>query len=171
MIGEVRRHFRDHGWAVKVPRRLKDLQKQLTQAGGELSQRLGRAPTASEIAEHLGIDRELVVEGVIAASSYATRSTDVQAGQDDDYRPLGETLGELDPSLDMVIDVATVRPHIAALPDRQRTVLMLRFLENLTQTQIAERIGCSQMHVSRLLAQALRTLRSRLREPELAVTA
>jgi RNA polymerase sigma-B factor len=171
MMGEVRRHFRDHGWAVKVPRRLKDLQRQLTQAGGELSQRLGRAPTASEIADHLGIDRELVVEGVIAASSYATRSTDVQAGQDDDYRPLGETLGELDPGLDTVIDVVTVRPHIAALPDRQRVVLMLRFLENLTQTQIAERIGCSQMHVSRLLAQALHTLRSRIREPELAVTA
>jgi RNA polymerase sigma-B factor len=95
----------------------------------------------------------------------------VQSGQDDDYRPLGATLGELDPSLDTVIDVATVRPHIAALPDRQRAVLMLRFLENMTQSQIAERIGCSQMHVSRLLAQALSTLRSRLREPELAVTA
>jgi len=168
MMGEVRRHFRDHGWAVKVPRRLKDLQRQLVRAGDELSQRLGRAPTASEIAEHLGIDRELVVEGVIAGSSYATRSTDVQA---DDYRPLGETLGELDPGLDTVIDVETVRPHIAALPDRQRAALMLRFLENLTQTQVAERIGCSQMHVSRLLAQALHTLRSRLREPELAVTA
>ena len=171
MMGEVRRHFRDHGWAVKVPRRLKDLQRQLTQAGGELSQRLGRAPTASEIAEHLGIDRELVVEGVVAGSNYTTRSSDVQAGPDDDYRPLGETLGDLDPNLDAVIDVETVRPHIAALPDRQQTVLRLRFLENLTQTQIAERIGCSQMHVSRLLAQALHTLRSQLCEPELAATA
>ena len=89
MMGEVRRHFRDHGWAVKVPRRLKDLQRQLVQARGELSQQLGRAPTASEIADHLGIDHELVVEAVIAGSNYSTRSTDVQAGPDDEYRPLG----------------------------------------------------------------------------------
>ena len=170
MMGEVRRHFRDHGWAVKVPRRLKDLQRQLVQARGELSQRLGRAPTASEIADHLGIDHELVIEAVIAGSSYSTRSTDVQAGPDE-YRPLGESLGELDANLDTVIDVETVRPHIAALPDRLRTVLMLRFFENLTQSQIAERIGCSQMHVSRLLAQALRTVRNQVRAPELAVTA
>jgi RNA polymerase sigma-B factor len=171
MMGEVRRHFRDYGWAVKVPRRLKDIQRQLVQARGELSQRLGRAPTASEIADHLGVDRELVVEGVIAGSCYSTRSTDVQAGPDDEYRALGETLGDVDPNLDAVIDVESVRPLIAALPERQRTALMLRFFENLTQTQIAERIGCSQMHVSRLLAQALRTLRSQVRAPELAVTA
>jgi RNA polymerase sigma-B factor len=106
--GEVRR--RDHGWAVKVPRRLKDLQRQLVQARGELSQRLGRAPTASEIADHLDIDHELVVEAVIAGSSYSTRSTDVQAGPDDEYRPLGETLGDVDPNLDTVIDVESVRP-------------------------------------------------------------
>jgi RNA polymerase sigma-B factor len=171
MMGEVRRHFRDYGWAVKVPRRLKDIQRQLIQARAELSQRLGRAPTASEIADHLGVDRELVVEGVIAGSSYSTRSTDVQAGLDDEYRPFGDTLGGVDPNIDAVIDVETVRPLVAALPDRQRTVLMLRFFESLTQTQIAERVGCSQMHVSRLLAQALHTLRSQVRAPELAVTA
>ena len=171
VMGEVRRHFRDHGWAVKVPRRLKDLQKQLVRARGELSQRLHRAPTVFEIADHLGIDRELVVEAIIAGENYSTLSTDVQVGQGDGHRPLGETLGGLDPNLDAVIDVESVRPHIAALPDRLRTVLTLRFFENLTQTQIAERIGCSQMHVSRLLAQALRTLRSQLRDPELAVTA
>ena len=171
MMGEVRRHFRDYGWAVKVPRRLKDLQRQLVQAREELSQRLGRAPTAAEIADHLGIDRELVAEGVIAGSSYSTLSTDTQAGPDDQYRPVGETLGDVDPNLDAVIDLETVRPLIAAMPDRQRTVLMLRFFENLTQTQIAERIGCSQMHISRLLAQALRTLRNQVREPDLAATA
>jgi RNA polymerase sigma-B factor len=108
MMGEVRR--RDHGWAVKVPRRLKDLQRQLVQARGELSQRLGRAPTASEIADHLDIDHELVVEAVIAGSSYSTRSTDVQAGPDEEYRPFGETLGDVDPNLDTVIDVESVRP-------------------------------------------------------------
>jgi RNA polymerase sigma-B factor len=171
IMGEVRRHFRDYGWAVKVPRRLKDIQRQLVQARGELSQRLGRAPTASEIADHLGVDRELVVEGVIAGSCYSTCSTDVQAGPDDEYRALGETLGDVDPNLDAVIDVESVRPLIAALPERQRTILVLRFFENLTQTQIAERVGCSQMHVSRLLSQALHTLRSQVRAPELAVTA
>jgi RNA polymerase sigma-B factor len=170
MMGEVRRHFRDHGWAVKVPRRLKDRQAQLNQAHGELSQRLGRAPTASEIAEQLGIDRESVVEAVIAGSNYSTISTDVQAGPDEEYRPVGETHGDVDPHLDMVIDLETVRPLIAALSDRQRTILMLRFFENLSQTQIAERIDCSQMHVSRLLAQILHTLRSQVRKPDLAVT-
>jgi RNA polymerase sigma-B factor len=171
MMGELRRHFRDCGWAVKVPRRLKDIQRQLVKARGELSQRLGRAPTSSEIADHLGVDRELVVEAVIAGSSYSTRSTDVQTGPYDEYQPLGETLGDVDPNLDAVIDVETVRPLIAALPERQRIVLMLRFFENLTQTQIAERVGCSQMHVSRLLAHALGTLRSQVRAPELAVSA
>jgi RNA polymerase sigma-B factor len=171
MMGEVRRHFRDFGWAVKVPRPLKDLQRQLLQARGELSQRLGRAPTATEIADHLGVDRELVVEAVIAGSCYSTRSTDAQAGQDNEYRPLGEGLGDVDPNLDAVLDAETVRPLIATLPDRQQTTLMLRFFDNLTQSQIAERVGCSQMHVSRLLAQALRTLRSQVRASELAVSA
>jgi RNA polymerase sigma-B factor len=171
MMGEVRRHFRDYGWAVKVPRRLKDLQRQLVQARGELSQRLDRAPTATEIADQLGVDRELVVEGMIVGRNYSTRSTDAQAGPGDEHRSLGETLGEVDPKLDTVLDVETVRPLIAALPDRHRTVLMLRFFEDLPQTQIAERVGCSQMHVSRLLAQALRTLRRNACAPELAVTA
>ena len=171
MMGEVRRHFRDHGWAVKVPRRLKDLQKQLVQARGELSQRLGRAPTASEIADHLELDRELVVQAMIAGSNYSTRSTDVSTGPDGESRSLGDTLGDFDPNLDSVIAVETVRPLIAALPDRQRDVLRLRFFENLTQTQIAEQVGCSQMHVSRLIAQALQTLRSQVREPDLAATA
>jgi RNA polymerase sigma-B factor len=171
MMGEVRRHFRDHGWAVKVPRRLKDLQKQIVQARGELSQRLGRAPTASELAAHLELDRELIVQALIAGSNYSTRSTDIPVGPDGETRSLGETFGDVDHNLDNVLDVETVRPLIAALPERQRNVLMLRFFENMTQTQIAERIGCSQMHVSRLIAQALRTLRDQIRDPDLAAAA
>ena len=170
MMGEVRRHFRDHGWAVKVPRRVKELQPQLSRARAELSQRLGRAPNAFEIADHLGVGRDLVVEATIGGGNYSTKSTDVPVGHGDQYRPFGDTLGDIDTNLDKVLDVETVRPLIAALPERQRTVLTLRFFENLTQTQIAERIGCSQMHVSRLLAKALGTLRSHAREPELAVT-
>ena len=170
MMGEVRRHFRDYGWAIKVPRRVKELQPQLIRGRAELSQRLGRAPNASEIADHLGIDRALVVDATIGGGNYSTMSTDMPIGPGDDYRPFGDTLGDVDPNLDKVLDVETVRPLIAALPERHRTVLTLRFFENLTQTQIAERIGCSQMHVSRLLAKALDTLRSHVGEPELTVT-
>jgi RNA polymerase sigma-B factor len=168
VMGEIRRHFRDYGWAVKVPRALKECRAQLVKASAELSQRLGRSPTASELAAHLGIERETVVEATIAGSSYSTLSTDVQAGPDDQHRLLGDTLGGIDPNLDMVIDLGTVRPLIAALPDRERTVLMLRFVENLTQSQIAERLGYSQMHVSRLLAKVLSTLRSQALDPDLA---
>lgn len=177
MMGEVRRHFRDFGWAVKVPRRLKDLQGQMVKARGALSQELGRAPTATEIANYLGIDRETVIESTIASSNYTTLSTDVQAGPDTEYRAIGDTLGDVDPNLDKVVALETVRPLIAALPDREQTVLTLRFFENMTQTQIAERMGYSQMHVSRLIAKALGRLRDQVREPEpvdareLAVTA
>jgi RNA polymerase sigma-B factor len=161
MMGEVRRHFRDHGWAVKVPRRLKDLQKQLVQARGELSQEHGRAPTASELADHLDLDRELVVQALIAGSNYSTRSTDMPVGSDGETRSLGETFGEVDHNLDYVLNIETVRPLIAALSERHRNVLTLRFFDNMTQTQIAERIGCS----------ALSSLRDQVREPELAATA
>jgi len=171
MMGEVRRHFRDYGWAVKVPRRIKDLQLQLVRARSELSQQLNRAPNASEIAEHIGVPRELIVEATIAAGNYTTLSTDVQAGPDDHFGSIGDTLGAPDPGMDHVLEVETVRPLIAALPEKQRTVIMLRFFENMTQTEIAERIGCSQMHVSRLLSKALTTLRSGVRKAEYAVSA
>ncbi|AEV76753.1 RNA polymerase sigma-70 factor, sigma-B/F/G subfamily [Mycolicibacterium rhodesiae NBB3] len=177
MMGEVRRHFRDYGWAVKVPRRLKDLQSQMVKARSALSQDLGRAPTATEIANYLGIDRESVIEATIASNNYTTLSTDVQTSTDSEHRAIGDTLGDVDPNLDKVLALQTVRPLIAALPDREQTVLTLRFFENLTQTQIAERMGYSQMHVSRLIAKALATLREQVREPDdadtsgLAVTA
>lgn len=168
MMGEVRRHFRDYGWAVKVPRRLKDLQGQMVKARGALSQELGRAPTATEIAKYLGIDRESVIEATIASSNYSTLSTDVQAGPDAEYRAIGDTLGDVDPNIDKVLALETVRPLLAALPDREQTVLTLRFFDNMTQTQIAERMGYSQMHVSRLIAKALNTLREQVREPDQA---
>ncbi|WP_286145561.1 SigB/SigF/SigG family RNA polymerase sigma factor [Mycobacterium sp. IS-1590] len=165
IMGEVRRHFRDYGWAVKVPRRLKDLQGQLVKARAELSQQIGRAPTPSEVATHLGIEREAVMEATIASSNYSTLSTDVQTSADDEFRSVGDTLGDIDPNIDKVVDLETIRPLIAALPEREKTVLLLRFFESMTQTQIAEQMGYSQMHVSRLLAQALRRLRDQVREP------
>ncbi len=167
IMGEVRRHFRDHGWSVKVPRRLKELNSQLKKAREELSHQLGRAPTASEVAAHLGIDRDEVVQGQIASSAYTTLSSDAPAGaNEDDGRSVINTIGDLDANLDKVLDVATVRPLLAALPEREQTVLRLRFFENMTQTQIAGRLGISQMHVSRLLARSLNTLRQKVRTPE-----
>jgi RNA polymerase sigma-B factor len=133
-----------------------------------LSQQLGRAPTASEIAADLGIDREEVVQAQIASSAYSTLSSDAPTGSGDDHdsRSVSTTFGDLDANLDKVLDVETVRPLLAALPERDQMVLKLRFFDNMTQTQIAERLGISQMHVSRLLARSLDRLRQRVQTPE-----
>lgn len=165
MMGEVRRYFRDHGWSVKVPRRMKELGPPINRAGEELSQLLGRAPTASEIAGHLGLDRDEVVQAQIASTAYSTLSSDAPTrGNDDkdDGRSVSNTLGDLDSNLARVIDVETARPLVAALPEREQTVLLLRFFENMTQTQIAKRLGISQMHVSRLLDRSLVALREQV---------
>ena len=169
IMGEVRRHFRDHGWAVRVPRRLQELSLQLAKARGELAQVLNRAPTASELAAHIGADRQQVVEAIIAANAYTTQSTDASPtrGGDDDDASLTTTLGDVDANLEKVLDVETLRPLLATLPERERTILLLRFFENMTQTQIAGRLGISQMHVSRLLTKTLETLRSQAQAPQL----
>lgn len=163
IMGEVRRHFRDNSWSVKVPRRLKELHLRLGTATSELSQRLGRAPTASELAEELDMERDEVVEGLIAGSSYNTLSIDSGGGGSEEDAPaILDTLGDVDLSLDQIENREALRPLLAALPERERTVLLLRFFESLTQTQIAERVGISQMHVSRLLAKSLSRLRDQL---------
>ena len=163
IMGEVRRHFRDNSWSVKVPRRLKELHLRLGAATAELSQRLGRAPTATELAAELGMDRAEVVEGLVAGSSYNTLSIDSGNGSDDeDARAIADTLGDADAGLDRIEDREALRPLLEALPERERTVLVLRFFDSMTQTQIAERVGISQMHVSRLLAKSLTRLRDQL---------
>ena len=162
IMGEVRRHFRDSSWSVKVPRRLKELHLRLGAAGAELSQRLGRAPTPTELAAELEVDRAEVIEGLVAGSSYNTLSIDSPGGGDESAPALADTLGELDPELERIENREALRPLLAALPERERTVLVLRFFESLTQTQIAERVGISQMHVSRLLARSLARLREQL---------
>jgi len=161
IMGEVRRYFRDHGWAMKVPRRLKDLQPTLNRARADLSQDLGRAPTASELATRLGIDRDEVVQYTIANNNYCIMSLDMPS-RADDQATLADTLGQPDSDLENVVDLHTLRPLLAALPERLQTVITLRFFANMNQSQIADRIGCSQMHVSRLLARALDTLRSQM---------
>jgi RNA polymerase sigma-B factor len=162
IMGEVRRHFRDNSWSVKVPRRLKELHLQLGAATAELSQRLGRAPTPTELAELLGMDRAEVVEGLVAGSSYNTLSIDSGGSGSEDAPAIAETLGDVDATLDQIENREALRPLLESLPDRERAVVVLRFFESLTQTQIAERIGVSQMHVSRLLARALGRLRDQL---------
>lgn len=163
IMGEVRRHFRDNGWSVKVPRRLKELHLRLGAATAELSQRLGRAPTPSELARELGMSRDEVVEGLVAGSSYNTVSIDDSGSSEaDGARSIADTLGDIDAGMARIDDREVLRPLLNALPERERTVLVLRFFESMTQTQIAERVGISQMHVSRLLAKSLARLRDEL---------
>jgi RNA polymerase sigma-B factor len=162
IMGEVRRHFRDNSWSVKVPRRLKELHLRLGAATAELSQRLGRAPTPSELAADLEMDRDEVVEGLIAGSSYNTLSIDGGGGGTEEAPAIADTLGDVDVSLERIENREALRPLLASLPERERTVLLLRFFESMTQTQIAERVGISQMHVSRLLAKSLTRLRDQL---------
>ena len=168
MMGEVRRHFRDHGWSVKVPRRLKELTIELKRCREDLSHELRRAPTASEMAARLKIDREEVVQAQIAASNYSALSSDAPIGTSEEAGlSIVDTAGGPDANLDKVLDIATVRPLLAALPEREQTILRFRFFENLTQSQIADRLGISQMQVSRLLARSLSTMRrqSQVLEP------
>lgn len=163
IMGEVRRHFRDHSWSVKVPRRLKELHLRLGAATAELSQRLGRAPNATELAEELGMDRGEVIEGLIAGSGYNTLSIDGGGSGSEEAPAIADTLGADDTDLDRIEDREALRPLLNALPEREQKVLLLRFFESLTQTQIAERVGISQMHVSRLLAKSLARLRDQLK--------
>ncbi|MGV0634259.1 SigB/SigF/SigG family RNA polymerase sigma factor [Mycolicibacillus trivialis] len=164
IMGEVRRHFRDNSWSVKVPRRLKEMHLRLGAVTGELSQRIGRAPTPSELAAEMEVSRAEVVEGLVAGSSYNTLSIDSgsSSGGDEDVRAISDTLGSVDAGMERIENRETLRPLLDALPERERTVLILRFFESMTQTQIAERVGVSQMHVSRLLAKSLARLRDQM---------
>jgi RNA polymerase sigma-B factor len=163
MMGEVRRHFRDHGWSMHVPRRLKDRHAHISRATMELTQTLGRAPTAGQMADLLGLTREDVVESMMAAEAYRVDSIDVPISSNHATpRMVSDTMGNLDCGFDRITDLETVRPLLAALPERERTVLYLRFFESMTQSQIAVRIGVSQMQISRILERTLRELRDKL---------
>jgi RNA polymerase sigma-B factor len=162
IMGEVRRHIRDTSWAVHVPRRLKELRLSIAGAVTDLSQQLGRAPTPSQIAEHLGITREEVFEGLEATNAHHSLSLDYLLTDDPDSASLADTLGSDDPELSVVDAREALYPLIKRLPERQQKIITLRFFGNLTQTQIADRLGISQMHVSRLLAKSLDSLRAGL---------
>ena len=166
IVGEIKRHFRDKGWAVRVPRRLQELKLALAKAIGELAQNLGRAPTVAELAEHLQMSEEEVLEGLESANAYSTVSLDAPDSGDDDAPAVAESLGMVDDALEGVEYRESLKPLLEQLPPREKRILLLRFFGNMTQSQIATELGISQMHVSRLLARTLAQLRDGLTSEE-----
>jgi RNA polymerase sigma-B factor len=162
IVGEIKRHFRDKGWAVRVPRRLQELKLSLTKAVGELAQREGRAPTVSELATHLQMTEEEVLEGLESANAYSTVSLDAPDSGDEDAPAVADSLGMIDEALEGVEYRESLKPLLERLPPREKKILLLRFFGNMTQSQIAAELGISQMHVSRLLARTLAQLREGL---------
>ncbi|WP_182360013.1 SigB/SigF/SigG family RNA polymerase sigma factor [Tomitella gaofuii] len=165
IMGEVRRHFRDVGWAMHVPRRAKELHLAISTASERLAQSLGRSPSAAEVADELGLSIHEVTEGLIARSAYQPDSMDAPPSAGSEGLSLGDVVGGEDPDLENVEGYVAVKPHLDALPERERRILILRFFGEMTQSQIAERVGLSQMHVSRILARTLAELRDQLGRP------
>jgi RNA polymerase sigma-B factor len=164
ILGEIKRFFRDTSWSVRVPRRLQELRLRLAKANDELGQRLDRAPTVHELAHSLDVSQEEVVEGMIASNGYRASSLDApagSAGNDDAPAPM-DRLGSDDAAIELVENRESLKPLIAALPPREKHILMLRFFGGKTQAEIGEQLGISQMHVSRLLSRTLGTLRAGL---------
>lgn len=157
IIGELKRHFRDKGWAIRVPRRLQEIGMQVTKIVGQMSQELGRSPTVQEIAEKAGLTEDEVLEGMDTVHAYSTLSLDAPAG--DEGATSLETLGREDETIELLEAWASVAPLLQELPQRERRILYLRFFRGLTQSQIAQELDISQMHVSRLLSRTLATLR------------
>lgn len=158
VVGEIKRHFRDKGWSIRVPRRLQELRMSLMTATSELSQSLSRSPTPRELAEHLGVTVEDVLEGLESANAYAPLSLDA-ANSSDDAPSWLETLGDDDAGMAHVEIRESLRPLLERLPERERQVLVLRFFGHQTQSQIAAQVGVSQMQVSRMLTRTLAKLR------------
>ncbi|MFJ9032627.1 RNA polymerase sigma factor SigF [Streptomyces sp. NPDC102274] len=162
IVGEIKRFFRDTSWSVRVPRRLQELRLDLAKAGDELAQRLDRAPTVGELAHCLGITNEEVVEGMAASNAYTASSLDAQPEDDDTEGALADRIGYEDHGLEGIEYVESLKPLIASLPSRDRKILSLRFVANMTQSEIGEELNISQMHVSRLLSRTLKRLRKGL---------
>ncbi|MCY1141601.1 RNA polymerase sigma factor SigF [Actinoplanes sp. Pm04-4] len=161
IVGELKRHFRDRTWSIRVPRRLQELRLAITGANTTLSHTLGRSPTVADIAAHLEISEEDVLEGLEGARAYnaTSLSTPVSA---DGTTELGETLGGEDHEYELTETRLALAPAMAVLDEREQRIVSLRFWGNLTQQQIAEQVGISQMHVSRLLTKALTKMRGHL---------
>ncbi|WP_432171728.1 RNA polymerase sigma factor SigF [Streptomyces sp. 1222.5] len=160
IVGEIKRFFRDTSWAVHVPRRLQEARVQLARATEELRSHLGRTPTVKELSELMCLSEDEVVEARLAANGYNSASLDAAINSSEDGETaLQDFLGTEDTALELVEDFHALAPMIAELPERDRLILHLRFVEEMTQAQIGERLGVSQMHVSRLLSRTLKRLR------------
>jgi RNA polymerase sigma-B factor len=162
IVGEIKRHFRDRGWAMRVPRRLQELRLRISGVAGPLTQRLGRAPTVADLAADLGESEEAIAAGLACSPAYRLLSLQVPL-RGVDGGEFADVLGAADPRLEGVEQRETLRPLIARLPIRERRILVMRYFGNMTQAQIAAETGISQMHVSRLLGHSLRVLREALR--------
>lgn len=161
ILGELKRHFRDKGWLVRVPRRLQETRLAYNEATKVLTQRLGRSPTLEDYADYLEVPVEQVREGIECASAYDGVSLQTPAHRDS-AEELADSIGGFDPALKCAEARQLLRPAVRNLPERERRILALRFVEDLHQSEIANRVGLSQMHVSRLLRQTLGKLRERI---------
>jgi RNA polymerase sigma-B factor len=164
IVGEIRRHFRDRTWAVHVPRRLKELSLKLARTRDDLSAELGRSPTVAELAAAVGVDEEEAIDALEASKAYAPRSLD-QPYDDDDEPSRRQGLADEERGYESLERGSVVRQGLDALDERERRIVVLRFLRGMSQSEIAAEIGISQMHVSRLLRKALEAMRGRLEEP------
>ena len=165
IVGEIKRHFRDRGWTIRVPRRLQEIQGVINQALSDLGQELGRSPTVAELAERAGMSEEEILEGLESANAYSPLSLDAP-DPSGEVGAVIEQLGDYDDALDAVVDRETVKPLLDKLDARSKRILLLRFFRNMTQSQIASELGISQMHVSRLLSRTLAELRDSLEEQQ-----
>jgi len=165
IVGEIKRFFRDTSWAVHVPRRLQELRLTLAKAVDELAATIGRSPTPAELAAHLGISEEEVREGLVAANGYTVSSIDAGAPgseEDDEGTSFTARLGEVDPGLDLVVNLESLKPLMAQLGERDKAIISMRFGAEMTQSEIGAALGLSQMQVSRLLSRTLGQLRNQL---------
>jgi RNA polymerase sigma-B factor len=163
--GEIKRHFRDRRWQMRVSRQAQELLLEMRTTEEELTQQLGRTPDDRELAAHLGVPDDDVVQARQARQAFTAYSLDAPLADGADPGTLADLLGEDDPALGHAIDIDAVHAHLDELPEREQRILILRFYGNLTQDQIAPRLGISQMHVSRLLAHALTYLRTQITDP------
>ena len=161
ITGEVKRHFRDRMWALRVPRRVQELRNKVRVARRELTQNPGSPePSVAAIAAHTGLTEDEVGAGMEALESFSTLSLDAELSSDDDGYSLADTLGAADSSYDVVIDRESAKEGLRRLPERERAILYMRFFEDMTQSRIADRLGISQMHVSRLISRSCARVRA-----------
>jgi RNA polymerase sigma-B factor len=167
ILGELKRYFRDHSWSVHVPRELQERAAKVNKAIDSLSKQSGRSPSVKEIAERLDLDLEQVLEALEAAQAFDATSLEAErAGADGSPMRLGDTVGEEEPGFELVEYGASIDPVLTSMPRRTRRILHLRFVEDMTQAQIAEEVGVSQMHVSRIIREALAELREAVADTE-----